>query len=358
MNPHGAFARLASLPGYFTSALAIILISTSLAEAQATCAKVDVVKIQEYAGVIQNLVPWVASEQGIFKKHCLDAKMVQIPSAPGAFAATVQGGVDFVSTSPDPAFIIASKGLDIRMVAFMNDTVHYVLVVGKHVPLPHKSEGFPAVMKDLVGKKIGVVALGSTVDNLARANFLAAGLDPNQATWIAYGPTATAIAGLQNGSMDAVELYADGMDIAVAAAGGTIVGDLRDRNVKTIPQIGALRGASLMWGANAAFVEKNPDVVRRFFLANNEAVEWIREPKNFEAIVKLVGEKAPSPAGVADPNGLLRERVKRYVPQVNSKVSMRALKAWSDWDVSLKRIPGPANLDRIIWEGARTMVGP
>lgn len=328
------------------------------AGAPASCAKVDVVKVQEYAGIIQNLVPWAAIDQGIFKRYCLEAKMTQFPSGPAALAASLQGGLDFISLAPDTVYVPVSQGFDLKIVAFMNDTVHYILVVGKDVPLPHKAEGWPALMKDLVGKKIGVNALGSTTDILAKSNFDAAGLDYKQANWIAYGPPIAGIAGLQSGSLDAAMFFGDGMDIAAAATGGTIVGDLRDPATKAPPEIAALHGSSLLWAAQGAFVRANADVVRRFARANNEAIDWIKDPKNFEMVVRIVREKAPSPPGVADPEGLLRMRVKRYIPQENSRASLRALKAWSDWDVKMKRIPKPADIDNLLWETTREMLVP
>lgn len=336
----------------------LLMVGSAMAQAPTACAKVDVIKVQEYAGIIQNLVPWAAIDQGIFKKYCLEAKMTQFASGPAALAASLQGGLDFISLAPDTVYVPVSQGFDLKIVAFMNDTVHYVLVVGKDVPLPHKAEGYPAVMKDLIGKKIGVNALGSTTDILAKSNFDAAGLDYKQANWVAYGPPVAGIAALQNGSLDAVMFFGDGMDIAAAVTGGTIVGDLRDPNTKASPQIAALRGSSLLWAAQAAFVRANPDLVRRFARANNEAIDWIKDPKNFEAVVKIVREKAPSPPGVADPEALLRERVRRYIPQENSRASMRALKAWSDFDVAMKRIPKPADIDSLLWETAREMVIP
>ena len=50
MIPNGAYANLARRLGYLI--LAITLGSVSLAQAQTPCAKVDVVKIQEYAGSV------------------------------------------------------------------------------------------------------------------------------------------------------------------------------------------------------------------------------------------------------------------------------------------------------------------
>jgi len=349
-------ARKATL-GIAVASLCFLAIPT--ARAAEDCATPTTIKVQEYVGIIQNLVPWVAIDQGFFKKHCLDAKMTNFPSGPAALAASLQGGLDFISLAPDTVYVPASQGFDLKIVAFMNSAIHYSLVAGPKVQLPHKDAGYPEVMKDLVGKNIGVNALGSTTDTLARANFLGAGLDPaSQAHWVAYGPPAAGIAGLQNGSLAAAEFFGDGMDIAAAVTGGTIIVDPRDPDAKIPPQIAAMRGASLLWACTTAFINKNPDVVRRFSKANNDAIDWIKDPKNFDQVVRIVRERAPNPPGVPDSEKLLLERVKRYVVQEDKHASMKALKAWNDWDVAMKRIPKPADIDGLLWETARSMIVP
>lgn len=358
MNP---FSMVSPLFGRLLTTLSMVTVglAASPVHAQApACAKVDTIKVQEYPGLIQNLVPWSALDQGLFKKYCLEAKMTSFPSGPAALAASLQGGLDFISLAPDTVYVPVSQGFDLKIVAFMNDTVHYALVVGKHVQLPPKSAGFEAMMKALVGKKIGVNALGSTTDILAKSNFTAAGLDYTQVNWIAYGPPTAALAALQNGSLDAAMFFGDGMDIAAAATGGTIAADLRDPNTKASPLMESMRGASLLWAAQGAFIRANPDVVRRFARANNEAIEWIKDPKNFDSVLRIVREKAPSPPGVADPEGLLRQRARNYIPQENARGSLRALKAWSDWDVLMKRIPKPADVDGLLWDTAKEMLAP
>jgi NitT/TauT family transport system substrate-binding protein len=324
----------------------------------AACAKYEPVKLQEYPGLMQNLVTWVATEQGFMKKHCLAPQIVPIPSAPAAFAASIQGGVDFVLTAPETAYIPVSKGLDVKIVAGINDTIHYALVVSKTIADQHRGDGFETIMKALVGKRIGVNALGSTTDQFGRVNFVAAGLNPADANWIAYGPLAAAIAGLKNGSLDAAEFFSDGMDIAVAATGGMIVVDLRDPKAKTTPEVAALRGASLEWAVPTAFIEANPDLVKRVVMASNEAVAWIKDPKNFDTIIDIVRVKAPSPEGIENPQALLTERVKRYIPQVSEKLNLKSLKAWNARAVAEGRIPAPADIDKIIWQGAQANVVP
>ncbi|MGP0015112.1 MAG: hypothetical protein ACLPL7_20890, partial [Pseudomonas sp.] len=52
-----------------------------------------------------------------------------------------------------------SKGVDIRMTSNMYAGHWSALIARKHLSLPHLKEGYPAIMQDLVGKKIGVTVL-------------------------------------------------------------------------------------------------------------------------------------------------------------------------------------------------------
>lgn len=309
------------------SALAVAMASvvmsgaSSAAQAQTQCQKYDQIKLQEYAGSIINLAPWVGIEKGIFKKYCLEAVLVPIPSAPAGFAAAVQGSVDFVGAFPDGLFVAITKGLDMKIVATSNDTVYYALIVGSHVALSNEAKGYPAIMKDLVGKKIGVNAFGSTTDTIARLNFIHAGLNPNDATWVAYGSVIAGVAALKNRTIDALESYSDGPEITAAITNGKIFGDFRNSATDMPPIIRKMKGAGLVWAAKETFIKANSDVVKRFVAANNEAVEWINNPAHFDEVVSLVGKKTPSPEGVEDPKGLLLARVRAYVPQVSSRIA-------------------------------------
>jgi NitT/TauT family transport system substrate-binding protein len=266
--------------------------------------------------------------------------------------------VNFVSTAPETAYVPFSQGMDIRIVAGMNNTIHYALVVSPNLDLPHESEGYPAVMRDLVGKRVGVNALGSTTNALARANFTAAGINPDDVNWVAYGTPAAGIAALQNGAVDAIQLWSDGMDIAVAVTGGKILGDLRDPDTQSLPTIQAMRGASLEWAAQAAFVEENPDVAARFVKANSEAIAWIKDAANFDAVVDMVRERAPSPEGVKDPEALLIQRVTSFIPQLSGELSRGALEGWNDFAFENGRIPERVDLDALIWKGSAGIVVP
>jgi len=338
------------------AALAAVGAAGALAQ---SCAKMDTVKVQEYTGYIVNLTTWVAMDQGILRKHCIEPQIVAIPSAPAAFAASVQGGVDFIMSSTDTTFIPASQGLDVKIVGSINNTIFYAMVVGKHLKLTPEQLQYPAVIKALEGKTIGVNTFGASMDGFARYTVRASGADLAKYKWVAYGAFPNGVAGLTNGTIDAIEASGDAMDIAAAATGGSITADFRDKDtIAKLPQIAAITGANMMWVSPTAFVTKNPDVVRRFVEAQNETIEWIRDPKNFDAVVKVVAQKAPSPEGVADPKALTVERVRRYIAQLSPKSSRRAMEAWNQLVVNEKRMAKPVDIDALIWEGARGMMIP
>ncbi len=135
-----------------------------------------------------------------------------------------------------------NQGMDVKFVAGINTSIHYAMVVRSDLEMPSEAEGFPAFMKDLVGKRIGVNALGSTTHALARTNFTAAGIDPDEASWVAYGAPTAGFAALENGTLDAIEVFSDGMDVAAAITGGKIIGDLRDPETASLPIINKMRG--------------------------------------------------------------------------------------------------------------------
>ena len=364
MNIYSASARHCDLRLFCCAAsfAAFIGVTVSATAASAqpvdACVTKDVVKLQEYAGLIHNIVPWVGIEAGIFDRHCLEIIMVPISSGPAAYAASLQGGVDFISTAPETLLVPYSQGMNVKFVAGINTSIHYAMVVRPDLDLPSEAEGFPAVMKDLVGKRIGVNALGSTTHALARTNFVAAGINPDEANWVAYGAPAAGFAALENGTLDAIEVFSDGMDIAAAITGGKIIGDLRDPTTASLPIINKMRGVSLSWAAQSSYIEKNREVVNRFVIANSEAIGWARNPGNFEEVLRLVRENAPSPEGVEDSEGLLLTRVNGYLPQLNDKLSVSSLEAWAQFALDNGRIPEPVNMGTLIWEGSASLVVP
>lgn len=323
--------------------------------APGNCKRYEEVKVQIYTGNMNSIQAWVMQEQGFLKQQCLKADLVPIASGPEATASSVQGAVNFVIIAPDTVYIPRAKGLDIRMVAGLNPTVFYSLVLPKDSPLVGKD--LPTIMKGLKGKKVGVNKQGSTTYFLARANFAGAGLDPDSANWVALGPLAAHLAALDNGSVDAVELFGTGMDIAEESGYGVIVpaADLRKEGTGS-GLVKQLTGAQLLWAAYGPWLEKNEEVAKRFKKANNEATKWIKDPANRDKVYGLVDKYAPLPETIEDRDAVSRRVTDAYVEQLSTQMSRKALKAWNAYGVENKAYDKEVDLDEAIWSGAEDVL--
>ena len=324
---------------------------TSTARA-ATCAKMMDAKVQEWTGDIINIVPWVAQDQGIFSKHCVNVTFVPLVSGPGSYAAMVSGTIDFANGAMDGIMRSRIQGVDLRMTGNMYAAQWSALVGRNGLDLPHAKDGYPAIMQDLVGKKIGVTVLGGTTEAYVRSSFEGAGLSTSSATFVAVGGVGTAVPALKNGVVDAAMMFGTGPNLAEALGAGKIILDLRKRGVGPAA-VQALWGATLSWAAYGPFIEKNPDTVTAFTAANNEAIKWIEDAKNRDAVYAIIKKHMPLPSDLADADGTLRKIVDVNAGGLGVGIPRSSVDGWNNYLMSLKQIKQPIPYDQLVWKTGR-----
>lgn len=317
------------------------------------CTDPSEVKAQVYTKNILNLVLFVADNKGFYDRNCVVVSRVDIPSAPVAIQQAVAGSVNLINTAPDNVLRTQAAGVDLDIVANMLDRMYYALVVSNKTDLPSKDLGYPAMMKDLVGKKIGVTSLGTNTEVIARANFLAAGLDPDSATYVALGTLPAMLAALENGTIDAVQMAGSAPEQAVALGLGTIYGDLRQDGVGSEEAQG-LNGSTLVWAAMGDWIEDNEEAVTRFKDANDEAIEWIADKANRDELVQILADEAPMPEGTPNADEALAQVADLFAQMASSEVDFESLGNWIDYTMKYgddleKQVP----LEDMIWSGAR-----
>lgn len=195
----------------------------------ATCSKMMDAKVQEWTGDIINIVPWVAQDTGIFQKHCVNVTLVPLVSGPGSYAAMVSGTIDFANGSMDGIMRSRNQGVDLRLTGNMYAAQWSALVARNGLDLPHAKDGYPAIMQDLVGKKIGVTVLGGTTEAFVRSSFEGAGLSGSSATFVSVGGVGTAVPALKNDVVDAAMMFGTGPNLAEGLGAGKIVLDLQKK---------------------------------------------------------------------------------------------------------------------------------
>jgi ABC-type nitrate/sulfonate/bicarbonate transport system substrate-binding protein len=275
-----------------------------------------------YPGALISLPALVAKDRQFFERNGLTVELVPIANGPGMTAAVSSGSVTFVNNSWDNLLVAVDKGLPVRGVAGSTVKVPFALIARKGLDLPHAAEGYPAVIKGLVGKNWGVVALGVSVHFMSQTLLTDAGFKADDGTFLAIGLPNTARPALQRGTADVYLSVEPLPSIVVAKNEGAIVLDL-----------GANQGPSIFrdlgyngWWASTATIKDKPDVVSRFAKALEESYCWYSKPDNLDQLVEILQRYASVPDLSA---AEYKAMVKRIVPTFGPGITSRTIDTWS-----------------------------
>jgi len=211
----------------------------------------------------------VARNQGFFRKRNLDVQLVLMPNAPIAFSALSAGESHFYfGTASGTSLGAVLNGLDGVFVAgFINKLVG-AFAVGKEIKTPN----------DLKGKQIGVASLGGGNWMYTMIAFDHWGIDPKRdnITFRIIGNTGVraqsiatgVIAGSMLGYTFAAHLRRDGYPI---------LADVADLNIP-------FQDTALY--TRKSFVAQHPETVENVIRALLDALVFIQEPANKNAVLK------------------------------------------------------------------------
>jgi len=169
------------------------------------------------SGSLNYLSLYVAQEKGFFKEEGFAHEIVVIPG-PTGIAALLSGDVDY-SGAGGSGMRAAIKGAPLKAIMFQTEKVTWYLAAAPEI----------ARVSDLKGKKIGIGAIGDTLDTLVTTLIKREGISANEITRVAMGPsTITRISAVKSGAVQATAL--DPMSAVIAEQEGlhilTYLGDL------------------------------------------------------------------------------------------------------------------------------------
>lgn len=179
------FRRLAT-------ATAVLLFSSGLALAQS-----KVTLAIGGASCLCYLPTMLAKELGEFQKAGVNVEVVEFKGGSDALKAVMGGSADVVSGYFDHCVNLAAKGQSLQSFVVYDRFPGFALVVSPKHTAEIKS------IKDLANKKIGVSAPGSSTDFFLKFMLSKNGVDPNSVGVIGVGLGATAIAAMEQGTIDA-----------------------------------------------------------------------------------------------------------------------------------------------------------
>jgi NitT/TauT family transport system substrate-binding protein len=315
------------------------------------CAKPDEVRIMIFASLFNNMLTYIAQDAGFFARNCLNATLVPVNTGPAGMAQLQAGSLHFSDSSFDNTLVARHRGLPIKVVVGESSGVPYSIVARKAAALPNATAGYPASMKDLVGRRIGVFGLGTGSELFVKTLLSGAGVDPAKVTFVAVGSTPTQFAALENAAVDAVIMADPGQDMAVAGGFGQIIVDLREAGSGP-KEIQDLNGTFQVKVASEAFIKEKPDVVRRYVDANRQAEAWIRDPKNFNELIRLMKPRVALGREVSNGDAIFAALVKQYAGFTSASIKRSSVAGWNQLQIKAGNIPAPIPITDVVWSGA------
>jgi NitT/TauT family transport system substrate-binding protein len=210
----------------------------------------------------------VVERLGYFRAEGLDVEISDFPGGARALQALIGGSADVVTGSFEHTIQMQAKNQPVVGVVQLGRFPGYVIGV-----LAAKAQAYREP-KDLRGMKIGVTAPGSGTHFMVQYFMVRNGLKPDDASFVGVGASASAIAAVRRGEIDAV-VNVD-----------PVIGLLESQNlIKVVADTRTEAGTRQIFGGTypaaalyttPAFVEKNPRTVQALANALVRGLKWMQ----------------------------------------------------------------------------------
>lgn len=277
------------------------------------------VGVAYYPGVFFSLPAFVAQEEGLFSKNGIDTKLSPFSTGPAMTTALIQGEVAFTNSTYDQLAVARSNDMPVKAVIGNYDNQPLSLIVRSDLPLPHLKDGFPTVLKDLIGKRWGVTALGTSTQFTLQKLLTAYDYKADSVTFVAAGLPPTALAALSKSEIDTFWSF-DPLTTTMTASGkARVVYTQGDENGPA--NMNALGNA---WWSSDSIIAKRPETVSAFQTSIETAICWSKDPANIDRLTEIALKYVPLPDGLTkeDYVGMLE----RDVAARSANVSDEAIK--------------------------------
>jgi NitT/TauT family transport system substrate-binding protein len=210
-----------------------------------------------YASVSGNtaIVTYVTERAGLFKKYNLDTEIILITGGPAAVSALINGDVDLDLRAPVAALQAMAHGVKLTFLVSQSNTLDYDVVTRPEIK----------DVKQLKGKRVGIIRFGGISELMVRYLFQRLGLDPDKDIQI-----------IQVGQARLISLEKGGIEATVLSSGESYYArrmGFRVLDMPTLPFFGSAIVASPSW------VAKKPDTVQRFLKAYIEGARFFLREK-------------------------------------------------------------------------------
>ena len=225
--------------------------------------------------------PWIARELGIFNKHGLDVEVIATPTGVEGMNALIAGEVQFLQISGGTTASAALGGADVMVVGTTLDALVQNLMARPEIDRPEQ----------LKGKSVGITRFGTSIDVGARLALRHFGLVPEKEVAIVQvGGMDSMVTALQTNRIQAGILSYPAITQALKLGQHTLL----DIASLGIPY--AFTGIT----TRGRLIKEEPDLVRRYMMAQTEAIARAKRDKTVALKVMSKYLRTANPNALAE----------------------------------------------------------
>ncbi len=335
--------------GFAAAVIGCGLMLAGHAQAQAPRANGEVIRIQHFSGSVGNMHGLVAARKGFCEKYNFRCELVSINNALTAVQTVVGGSLDVAQGGTEMTAAAINAGSDLVIAGISLPGAVLFLAARSDVPLPNRAKGYPAVIADLKGMKIGVPARGAAAEVIMNVMLAEAGMKPTDVTYVAVGGPQTAYTSMVVGrQIEAAVTFSPGRELCAASKACAPIVDLPAGEGPALFRMDSAAG--VVFVMRRQFVDANPNLMMAFYAAMKDAADWFRDPANLDELIGFYRQTI----NFADiPNGdqVLRDWITNSVPRYSRDLAVNrdGIKAAIDFAVQNKMLDQPVAIDRLVW---------
>jgi NitT/TauT family transport system substrate-binding protein len=239
--------------------------------------------------------PWIAREAGIFTKHGLEVEVIATPTGVEGMNALIAGEVQFLQISGGTTASAALGGADVMVTGTTLDSLVQHLIARPEID---KAEL-------LKGKALGITRFGTSIDVGARLALRHFGLVPEKDVAI-----------VQVGGMESMVTALQANRIQAGILSYPAITQALKLGHRTLLEIASLGIPYAFTGmtTRGQLIRDDRDLVRRYMLAQVEAIARAKRDKSFA--LKVMGKylRTANPAALAEAYDIDVQRYMLKVP--------------------------------------------
>ena len=259
---------------WLSALLLTLLLPTSLAAQE--------LYLVAYAGFAGFQAPvWAPKDLGLMAKYGFNGDVVLVPGSVRQIQAIIGGSIHFAQADAATAVNAINQGMDLVMISGTLNSFPYSFMAQKEIRKPD----------DLVGKKIGILAVGGATETATILALKAWNVPRQSVTIFPAGDPVARIAALSTNVIDATVLSYPDINEAIRV-GMHALADMSEMKEASFPMNVVV--------ARRSFVEKNREIVKRFQQAYAEGTYQFINNKEKGLAVLAKRLRLKNPKGIEE----------------------------------------------------------